>query len=331
MHWRISAVWRVPVTSFQRMSHTRRVGFLFSLLLLATAVYYGINIGSVFLRYWQMQSALRAHANLAASLDDATIRALLVTEIEEFDLSEAVQNLKIARYWVPPEVHIATSWHERLELPFFASVVTFRPKATVRGSIVSRSLLTATCDLFPAGRWTDSVQALPTDTLLAELSKMVRHAEAQMRTYCRDPVSLDSTQARAAMDVMLAYGWALASLHGDISQFLGGDWRISARSSEEALAQLQSAVCDTSLVNISVHVVGRGRGMRPVSDGYVLIEFGEEDYWRELDENGIAAFPALPQHFYLVVIGFLEDGVVRENRRITPPWDCPISLVIQRQ
>src|SRR5256885_13229677 len=49
-------------------------GCLVSLLVLVGALYYGVNIGELFFRYYRLLDEMQTQAQLAPSLDDGTIR-----------------------------------------------------------------------------------------------------------------------------------------------------------------------------------------------------------------------------------------------------------------
>ena len=50
------------------------MGCLFSLLVVVAALYYGVNIGEVYFRYYRLLDEMETQAQLAAALDDGTIR-----------------------------------------------------------------------------------------------------------------------------------------------------------------------------------------------------------------------------------------------------------------
>ena len=53
---------------------TSSLGCLVTLLLFVAALYYGVNIGEVFFRYYRLLDEMQTQAQLAPSLDDGTIR-----------------------------------------------------------------------------------------------------------------------------------------------------------------------------------------------------------------------------------------------------------------
>ncbi len=106
---------RAPVLGERGAS---RLGCLFSALVMATLVYYGVGIGGVYTRYWQLADEMNSLATLAPSLDDATIQRRLVLKADDLGLPPAAHRFIIRRYDRPPEIRIATSYSETVELPF---------------------------------------------------------------------------------------------------------------------------------------------------------------------------------------------------------------------
>ncbi|MBI4502921.1 MAG: hypothetical protein HY700_17385 [Gemmatimonadetes bacterium] len=114
---------------WQNRSGKTSTGCLFTLLVLVVVAYYGVGIGSAYLRYWRMQDAMRTQARLAPTLDDPVIRRRLVTRAEELDLPAEATRFVIRRRERPREIVITTRWQEAIDLPFYTWVITFRPEA----------------------------------------------------------------------------------------------------------------------------------------------------------------------------------------------------------
>jgi len=106
------------------------LGCLFSLLLFAGILYYGVNIGQVYWRYYQLRDEMRSNARLAPSLTDATIRRRLRTRAEQLHLPEDAQRFVIKRSGRPRTITITTEYSERVNLPFFNHTFNFTPRAT---------------------------------------------------------------------------------------------------------------------------------------------------------------------------------------------------------
>ena len=107
-------------------------GCLLSLLLFVAALYYGVNIGEVYFRYYRLLDEMQTETRLAAGLDDGTIRRRIQAAIEEIGLPEAAggADLQIRRTSQPREIVIETRYSETVSLPFFNHSFSFHPRAS---------------------------------------------------------------------------------------------------------------------------------------------------------------------------------------------------------
>ena len=97
-----------------------RVGCLFFLLIVATVGYYGVDIGAIFLKRWQLVEEMKAQAGFAPSIDDAAIQRRLRRKIVDLDLpANARTNLRIRRTMRPREILISTKYPVTFVLPFY--------------------------------------------------------------------------------------------------------------------------------------------------------------------------------------------------------------------
>ncbi len=108
---------------------TSRVGCLLFVLLVAVVGYYGVGIGSVYFGYWRLREEMRSQARLAPSIDNGAIHRRLIRAIEELNLPTEARKVTIKRTARPREIHISTTYHVVLELPFFTYVVRLTPSA----------------------------------------------------------------------------------------------------------------------------------------------------------------------------------------------------------
>jgi hypothetical protein len=103
----------------------RRLGCLFTLLLLATVVYYGLEPANMLFKTWQLKEEMKVQAGFATSIDDAAIRRRLARKIESLELpTEARSNISIRRTLRPREIVISTEYEITYVLPFFPKVDT---------------------------------------------------------------------------------------------------------------------------------------------------------------------------------------------------------------
>ena len=120
------------VSGFLRKARNRRgktrIGCLFSLLIVATVGYYGMDVGTIFFKRWQLIEEMKAQAGFAPSIDDGAIQRRLHRKIENLDLHSAARaNLRIRRTMRPRQIVISTSYPVTFVQPFYARVDTLNP------------------------------------------------------------------------------------------------------------------------------------------------------------------------------------------------------------
>jgi hypothetical protein len=107
------------------------MGCLVSLLVLVAVLYYGVNIGEVYFRYYRLTDEMRTQARLASAIDNGTIQRRIAMAIQEIGLPEAASsNLQITRSAAPRQITIETDYSESVRLPLFNHTFQLHPKAT---------------------------------------------------------------------------------------------------------------------------------------------------------------------------------------------------------
>lgn len=104
------------------------LGCIFSLILFATALYYGVNIGQVYLRYYQLIDGMRSQARLAPSLQDDVIYRRLGEQADSL-LPGGRPQFKITRGGQPNRIVIETEYTEKVDLPLFKHTFKLHPRA----------------------------------------------------------------------------------------------------------------------------------------------------------------------------------------------------------
>ncbi len=107
-------------------------GCLISLLIFVAALYYGVNIGEVYFRYYRLLDEMQTEARLSPGLDDGTIRRRIQAAIEEIGLPDSAggNQLVIQRLASPRQIVIETRYSESVSLPFFNHKFSLHPRAT---------------------------------------------------------------------------------------------------------------------------------------------------------------------------------------------------------
>lgn len=107
-------------------------GCLLSLLIFVAALYYGVNIGEVFFRYYRLLDEMQTQSRLAPGIDDGTIRRRIQAAVEEIGVPDSAggRQLLVRRTASPREIVIETRYSESVSLPFFNHNFNFHPRAT---------------------------------------------------------------------------------------------------------------------------------------------------------------------------------------------------------
>ena len=113
------------MVNFRRGSSS--LGCLFSLLLLAAVIYFGVNVGEVYFRFYQFQDAMRQEVRFAAHNSDAVILRHLRDQADSLGLPEAAHNVSVQRDG--HHIQIEAEYYEHIELPLTVREVDFNPHA----------------------------------------------------------------------------------------------------------------------------------------------------------------------------------------------------------
>lgn len=105
-------------------------GCLFTLLIFVTVLYYGVHIGEVYFRYYQLVDEMRVQARMAPGLADDVIRRRLVDKADQLDLPPEAAKFSIRRSARDHAITIATRYAETVELPFLQHTFILRPRVT---------------------------------------------------------------------------------------------------------------------------------------------------------------------------------------------------------
>jgi hypothetical protein len=103
------------------------LGCLFTLLLLAAVLYFGVNVGTVYWRFVQFQDVMKQQARFAARNSDEDIRARLRTVADSLGLPESAGQVRVRR--TSRRISISSSYYESVELPLVRREILFNPRA----------------------------------------------------------------------------------------------------------------------------------------------------------------------------------------------------------
>ena len=108
-----------------------RLGCLLGLLVLAIAVYFGINFGEAYFRYYQFKDAMGQEARFANDKTDDQITIRLAALADTLQLPPDAQEIQISR--TPGVITISSEYDQVIKLPFHKErVLHFNPKAASR-------------------------------------------------------------------------------------------------------------------------------------------------------------------------------------------------------
>jgi hypothetical protein len=102
------------------------LGCLFSLVLFAAALYYGVHIGEVYLRYYRLVDAMRFQAQIAPTIKDDAVIDRRLTAAADSILGQ-IPRFQIDRG--PRRITIQTEYSDLVELPFFKHTFVLHPRA----------------------------------------------------------------------------------------------------------------------------------------------------------------------------------------------------------
>jgi hypothetical protein len=105
------------------------LGCLVSLVLFAAALYYGLNIGQVYLRYYQVLDGMRTQARLAPSLQDDVIYRRLNGQADSLFVGRPKPQFRITRTATPRRIIIETEYTDQVDLPLLKHTFVLRPRA----------------------------------------------------------------------------------------------------------------------------------------------------------------------------------------------------------
>ena len=104
-----------------------KFGCLLSLLLLVTAVYFTINVGEPYLRYYRFLDGMKQEARFSARFSDEEIQRRLAALADSLGLPEAAGRIRVRR--ASNRISISTSYYERVEMPLIVRDILFSPQA----------------------------------------------------------------------------------------------------------------------------------------------------------------------------------------------------------
>lgn len=111
----------------RRRSGRGALGCLLTMLLFAVAIYFGVNIGEVYFRFYQYQDAMRQEVRFAQHNSDAVILKHLREQADSLGLPEAAGEVTLQRDG--RHIEMESEYYEHVELPGVVRELHFNPHA----------------------------------------------------------------------------------------------------------------------------------------------------------------------------------------------------------
>jgi hypothetical protein len=106
------------------------LGCLFVLLLLAAVLYFGVNIGEAYWRFYEFEDAMRQEVRFAAQIPDDRMKLHLSALADSLGLPEEAADVTINR--TKTDIAVSAEYSEQVEFPLFVRQIRFRPHAEGR-------------------------------------------------------------------------------------------------------------------------------------------------------------------------------------------------------
>jgi hypothetical protein len=106
----------------------RGLGCIISLVVFLAALYYGVTIGQIYFRYYEILSSMRSQARLASTLTDEVIDRRLRQQADSL-LPQQHPEFRITRGGQPNRIIIETQYTEHVSLPLYKHTFILRPHA----------------------------------------------------------------------------------------------------------------------------------------------------------------------------------------------------------
>ena len=117
------------VTARRVRTGSTTTGCLLSLLVFVAALYYGVSIGELYWRQYQLLDEMRTQARLGPTLPDPVIRRRLATKADELDLPAAAHTFRIVRGGNPRRIVIETHYADSVNVFLLHRTFVFKPRA----------------------------------------------------------------------------------------------------------------------------------------------------------------------------------------------------------
>ena len=104
-----------------------KFGCLLGVLILVTAVYFAVNVGEPYIRYFRYLDGMKQEARFSARFTDEDIQRRLAALADSLGLPEAAGRVRVRR--ASNRISLSASYYERVEMPLIVRDILFSPQA----------------------------------------------------------------------------------------------------------------------------------------------------------------------------------------------------------
>jgi hypothetical protein len=104
-----------------------KLGCLFSLMIVAAILYFGVNIGTHYWRYVEYRDRMQTEVRYGSHKPDSLIVARLRAVADSLGLPDAAKNVSVRR--ANKVLFINADYYEHVEFPGFVKEIHFAPSA----------------------------------------------------------------------------------------------------------------------------------------------------------------------------------------------------------
>ena len=110
-----------------RRRGTSSLGCLFSLLIAAVAIYFGVNVGEAYWRFYLFQYDMPLEVRFSANARAAAIMPRPTAAADSLQLPDAASDITVNR--VDKTITVESEYSESVELPMYVRAIHFHPRA----------------------------------------------------------------------------------------------------------------------------------------------------------------------------------------------------------
>lgn len=104
------------------------IGCLFTLMLFAGSIYFGLPVGHSYWRYTKMRDEMKTTVRFAQTIADEQMVRQILLMVDALELPREARRIRVIRNPATRRIVIQTAWSETLELPFLTREIQYKPR-----------------------------------------------------------------------------------------------------------------------------------------------------------------------------------------------------------